>query len=455
MARSPLVAFLVLLPACSACSEPGNGSRRPEADATTDVVAEASVSDASPDLPEAAPGDSGASADVVDGALAVPTWSLLPGDAAGCPVERLTNPEQVRLFSWVPCEGVSNCERAVITEGVLPYGPEYQAWAPACSVSDQSGVVRLGMVQAGMGETFFALEDGTVFDGFRPAPGHECTTGGAAIWGDRYGVPILAYPDGGTRAGGVLHTVGDTAQPGLFTLPSLPGGPQATWMGSDRWAWWWVLPERLVSISAKDGGDVATFAPTNPSTGPVVALGRATTAGPLFLFEERVVPEAGAYTTRIAASDGKQPSTPYLTPTDDSHYGAIAFSGSHVGWMRGVSPKGGNEFDHVEVWGSPYSPDPSALEPEKIGEYPLPHISASSHTGGHGKYAVSYAVQQNPTLVQELVWDLKSKTKTTFHLPEDVIAKWPMGITSEFLWVVGGPRKSGDTTWLMRFRIDA
>jgi hypothetical protein len=174
------------------------------------------------------------------------------------------------------------------------------------------------------------------------------------------------------------------------------------------------------------------------------------------LFPEHLRPEGGSYARIIAASDGKQPPTPYLTPPDDSFYSAVAFADSHVAWMRGVSPSDTNTFERVEIWASPYSPNPSELKPEKIGDWPGIHFSASDHTGGHGKYAATYVVQKDPIVVQELVWDLTTKTKTTFQLPPDVVVKWPMGITQNHMWGVGGPRMAipGDTSWLMRFKVE-
>jgi hypothetical protein len=276
------------------------------------------------------------------------------------------------------------------------------------------------------------------------------------MWGDRYGVPVVVYPDAGVQAGGVLHSFGSPAEPLLFTLPQFSGGPQATWMGSERWAWWWVSPEKLISMSTSDGGDATIFAPTNPSQGPVLALGQGTSAGSLFLFQEHILPEGGGYKAIIAASDGKQAPIDYLIPPEDSSYGAVAFADTHVAWMRGISPEGSNVFERVEIWASPYSTDPSELKPEKIGDWPATHMSASLHTGGHGKYAVAYIAGQHPYDIQELVWDLNTKTKTTFQLPPDVVAKWPMGITQKYVWTVGGPAMSGagDASWLMRFNVE-
>lgn len=94
--------------------------------------------------------------------------------------------------------------------------------------------------------------------------------------------------------------------------------------------------------------------------------------------------------------------------------------------------------------------------PVKVGDWPGTHFSASSHAGGHGKYAVAYLAQENPYIVQELVWDLESKTMTTFQLPPDFTIAWPMGITQKHVWAVGGSvmSPSGDTEWLMRFKVD-
>jgi hypothetical protein len=110
----------------------------------------------------------------------------------------------------------------------------------------------------------------------------------------------------------------------------------------------------------------------------------------------------------------------------------------------------------VEVWASPYSPNPAELKPEKVDDWPGTYMSASGHTGGHGKYAVAYIAHENPYSIQQIVWDLTSKTQKTFQLPSDVIVKWPMGITQKYVWGVGGPNMSeaGDTSWLMRFKVE-
>ena len=123
--------------------------------------------------------------------------------------------------------------------------------------------------------------------------------------------------------------------------------------------------------------------------------------------------DAGTLGSIIAASDGKQPDFPYLVPPDDSFYGTEVFAGSHVAWLRGVSPSSdGLTFDRMEVWASLYSPDPAELQPYKVGDFPGNHLLSSMEAGGHGKYSLSYIAHENPFQVQELVYDLTTKAVT-------------------------------------------
>lgn len=70
------------------------------------------------------------------------------------------------------------------------------------------------------------------------------------------------------------------------------------------------------------------------------------------------------------------------------------------------------------------------------------------------KYAAPHRLQVNPLITQDVVWDLASKTKTTFQLPTDVTIAWHLGITENYVWAIGGPYSGGDTKWLMRFKVE-
>jgi hypothetical protein len=41
----------------------------------------------------------------------MPIWALLPETVVDCPVQRMTNPDAVRAFSWKPCAEGPGCEQ--------------------------------------------------------------------------------------------------------------------------------------------------------------------------------------------------------------------------------------------------------------------------------------------------------------------------------------------------------
>jgi hypothetical protein len=426
--------FLLALSVAAACAAPWLGGACDGGDGG----GSSHTSTASGDLHDSGSHDAGADA-VEDGASPGkdPVWAPIAATPAGCAVERVTNPAEVRAFSWAPCEGTPVCEQVVFT-------PAFDGVSPTAnsSVREGGGVTRLALsfYDATKYYTIFVDQDGWLIDGYRVERGGaaHCLIGSGAWWASRYGVVVItADPDPSkVKVGGLLHTFGAAGPPLSFDVTPTPTGvgPGAQAMGSDRWMWRYY-PDKLLSMRTTDGAGAATVA--GPADPTILALGNPVSVGPSFLFSEVELPEGGALRGFIASSNGVDPPTPYLASTDGSFYDFPAFADTHVAWLRGIGIVNVNKYQAVEVWASPYSEDPGALAPYKVDDYPA--TSMSYTIGGHGRLAAPSTVDA-PVHGESYVWDLATKTRTSVVLPGGRRYYGYLGLTSKHLWILGAPQ---------------
>ncbi len=456
-----VMAFVGAGCSCSCGSQAASGS---DAGAPTDGSAnEGSASDASADVSIDASadvaGDTAADAlgDGSAGMNVAPQWVTIPGKVAGCEIQRLSNAQQLRVFQWEPCPGIAGCERTVTNPNVFSNvdGAAYSMGA----VSDDSGITRMGFETGDPAhpgpEVYYTTEDGQAIDGFR-ALGQPVCAAGTTIRGDRRAMDVALFPQGTPgQFGGILSSYVGNAPPVLFDLPQAQvGGPSGfdNPLGDTRWVWTWAEPERLTSVSAVDGTDFREFVRVQPY-GPLIFVEYPVTTGPLFLFHEYLVDaDAGTATAIIASSDGIAAPTPYLTPTDDSFFILPGYAGTHVAWVRGLHPTDVDTFASVEMWASPYSPNPADLKPYKADDVPFTYGSGS-YVAAHGKYAAIYGTSQTPPTAQILIWNLASKTRQTINMGPDLAVKTAYGLTQSYLYVGSAPPNTSANKWIMRLKL--
>lgn len=379
-----------------------------------------------------------------------PSWAPLAKSPAGCPVERITNPSEVRAFTWRSCDDESGCEELSLSEpfaGAKLY--------PNSAVNEERGETRvmLSLADGAARYALFAYESGRLFDAYRisGAAAGSCAIGSGAAWGARHGVVVLssgADPDN-TRVGGILGSIG-SEPPAVFDVTPAPlgYGPAEHPMGANRWMWRYS-PDKLLSLSTLDGSGITTIAAA--SGGDILALERPVTTGPSFLFGEVLRSDDGAVRGIIASSDGVAPPRPYLVPPDDSFYGFPVFAGSHVAWFRGVDFVAPNKYRAVEVWASPYSEDPALLAPYKVDDFAA--TGMTDIAGGHGRIAVP-SLADAPAYGETHIWDLKAKTRRSVVLPRGRRHNRYLGLTSRHVWITGAPQGANRPDIAVRFAVN-
>jgi hypothetical protein len=450
-----LALLLLTSSALFACTCSSDSSNTPGSGGGGDAGPDGSTdagSDAPPDArPDALPD---AIADA-SGMKVVPEWETMTGKVAGCEIQKLVNSAQLRLFEWEPCDGIDGCERTKTNKNV--FSDAYGAgWMGTSVVRDDDGVTRLGLVtgdptQSSMA-VYYATDDGQALGGYRPLGSDLCVPA-TAIRGARRATSVVVRPEGKPfLSGGMLDTF-DGAPPVLFDLPSgQMGSPTPEVLGDERWVWDWVMPERLTSVSASDGGDFREIVKVQYD-GPLVKVGNLVTTGPLFLFSELFVDQdAGTVTRIIASSDGVAAPEPYLVPSDDSFFLFPGFAGTHVGWIRGIHPTDTNAFERVEMWAAAYSPNPAELQPYMIEALPY-GFGAGSYAAAHGKYAAVYPVDSE-TWTHEIIWDLATKAKQVIDIGPNVVVRSHYGLTKEYVWLGTAPPHSAADKWMMRLKLE-
>ena len=400
-------------------------------DASAGAVRDAAAGEAS--VSEASSGEDSAShggAPSVSFASTRPVW----GDSLStsvCTVQRLANPSELQAFQWVPCEGIDGCEEAVLNTRVFnSKSAAGQLLLPRGSTSDD-GEALVGLPGP---PGILATESGQVLDGYVVAnESSNCRLYSVTLWKARFG---LTFGDSSARTySSLLGTLGSGENPIATALtPMTTGGPEADRLGDERWVWDWNLPSRDFSVSAEDASDFRQFA--GPSD-TVVDMGHSVSAGSQFLLDTELAdpkqnPSLSSF--GIMQSDGVSAPTPYVVPTDGSSTNAIGFAHSYVAWQRGVNATATDVFQTVELWASPYDPDPNHLSPSLITDLGWHHFS--SGYGGYGHYVVPTVDVATNALTGIAIWNLEKKTRRVYPLPTEQ-AHYPIGVTRKYFWMIG------------------
>ncbi len=379
---------------------------------------------------------------------ASPTWEPIPGTAVGCSFERMTNAASVRFFQWEPCSWTDGCDQAVFNESVFGQNATF---IRTSIVVDDGTTVRAGLTMwSPKNIATVANDDGMGLDAIRVTGGKfDCRIAATSIWKQRFAIHVQDLNV--KQFAGIVGDIGNmTTAPVVFTIPEPPppGGTQQFVLGDERWLWWWTPGDRLSTVSATDGSDFQIFAKATLQ-GPVVEYSGPATTGALFLAEEFTLDDGGGIHARIAYSDGVSPTQAYLVPNDpNDDYGEPAFAHTHVGFMKGIGRKGLNLYDSVEIWATPYSTNPSELQPEKVGAFP--YTSTSYLVGGWGHLGTGTKIPPNDELGLA-VWSIAKKSALTYEVPKDRFQEL-LGVSHTHLWV--GGRVGGDDPYLMRFKVE-
>jgi hypothetical protein len=201
-----------------------------------------------------------------------------------------------------------------------------------------------------------------------------------------------------------------------------------------------VLPSRLSSVNASDGSDFKFLA--FGSNGAVKEASGVVSAGSYFLVDESMAIDGGESNYRIAITDGNSEPIPLLNPPDNEWHAMPGYAHSHIAWQRGINRKQTGEFERVEIWAAPFTPDPAALKPFKVGDgmvnYILPHL----HIAGFGYYAVAQWLPNNIDFV-EMIWNLSTKQSKTIAYPTGwgPTAVSAVGMTKTHAWIMAGQEK--------------
>jgi hypothetical protein len=377
-----------------------------------------------------------------------PDWEPTNMVAAGCKIDRLVNAPEVRFFKWEACSwSPGNCERAVFNTDLVSAGPDFVG--AASSVYDDGAGVRVGLkFDSANYESLFATGDGIGLVGVRAAqPG--CELDSSSVRGNRFAVRVARNLSQTSSAHGAV--LGDVTGPNksqlgvTFTNAPSFGIAQLDALGTSRWLWWYAT-YGYSTVSALDGSGFTMFVRMG---GPldIVYLGWPTTTGDLFLFDAFTADDAGAAHGKILYSDGIAAPQIYLQPTEpDTYYGAPAYANDYVAFFKGIGFQNVNQYSSVEVWATPYSPDPSQLAPVKIGDDPL-NSFPTPPTGGWG-----YVAFNGLTLQDALhVWNLATATEHVYGMPTSYNLISLIGITRTHVWVGAGA--GGQMPDLIRIRL--
>jgi len=404
-------------------------------DAAVDDASAGAVQDAAAGEPSVSDASSGGDSASHGGAPSVSFASTRPvwGDSLStsvCTVQRLANPSELQAFQWVPCEGIDGCEEAVLNTRVFNSKNSDLLLMPRGSTSDDEQTV-VGLPGP---PGILATDSGQVLDGYAVAnESANCRLLSVSLWRARFGVTFADFS--ANTYSGLLGTLGSTEKPIATALaPMTTGGPESDRLGDERWVWDWNLPSRDFSVSAEDASDFRQFA--GPSD-TVVDMGHSVSAGSQFLLDTELAdpkqnPSLSSF--GIMQSDGVSAPTPYVVPTDGSSTNAIGFAHSYVAWQRGVNASATDVFQTVELWASPYDPDPNKLKPTMITDLGWHHFDGGY--GGYGHYVVPAIDVEKNILTGMVIWNLKTKTKRTYALPSDFKWGYPIGVTQKYFWVI-------------------
>lgn len=400
-------------------------------------------------------GNGGTGAAVDSGFGPDPVWKATTPVASGCPVERLANASEIRVFNWEPCSwSPTDCEQAVFNTKLV--GPE-GGFIRTSLAQDDGNTVRLGLsfaeaVQPGLSKNLavYARDSGEALDAYRAVGDSDaCRISGVSLWEERFAFKLA--PSNQLTAGGVVGALGSSDQPIGFTFASKPpGGSQGYYLGSDRWVWWWAPTYAYTSVSATDGSDYQLFANTaQPNS--LVYVGEPVTTGKTFLFQTFVGDDAGIAHGKIMWSDGLLAPQVFLEPPDPNDvYGSPIYANTHLAYFRGIGAQSTNKFDSVELWTSLYSEQPSELQPIKLGT--LTSQSIPPGTAGGWGFAAYPTFAPGTDDRELLIWDLAKATSKTHLLPESYDLIVLLGISRTHLWLGAANKGWANAVHLVRIK---
>jgi hypothetical protein len=423
-----------------------------------DVGAGASGTGAVGGTSGAGPGGSTASGGTSWGPL--PKWNPTGVSGAGCRVDRLANPSEIRLYMWKPCEwDPEGCEDAVFNPYV--FGTRAIRFFSG-TVHDDGKEVRLGLaVLRPTDASFFAAPDGSAPDGIRLSPDAPsgCSRVSASVWGKRFGVKMTKdLTEWGGDHGGILGEIGALEQPVRgFTLTEKPvGGPQYYLMGSERWLWEWAPRLGYTTVSALDGSGYHLIAEI-AADGPFLYLGPPVATGPWFLFGafSREDGAVSGVSGKLWRSNGPSALEMLLEPDEpDTHYVSPIYAHSHLAFFKGVHILSENKYERVELWATPYSDDPAKHEPIKLADLTRTSIPVdrqgafgfAQFGGGTGEASKAF-----------VIWDLANNVQRTVGVPDTFGPGYParpLGMTRDHLWSgLTEPDSGGASSRMIRIRL--
>lgn len=425
--RSTFIGLFVLSLGCD-CS-----SSSPASDAATDGPNDAApdaARDAEPDVASDVAGDapSDTSDDVGDGMVDAgpddPGWVPLPDFPAGCVIERATHPERLLRNEWGDCG--PGCEYLVrddrFDRGVNPFG-----WHDG-----ERGyfVINQGLWSEPERERrrilVLAATDGSVLGAWR----------GPSLFAETQCVPGEIYVGDGY---GLLHVVLTTEtarQTRLYYAPLEELGEMelpAVVLGAD------VVPPGAViqrgslsrhvfAAELQPAGDLLLVRPDGTVDRQVVAGNPQVphVVGEDVFVEAWDGPTGHTVLLRARFGEGNAP----FIADGESHIAGTFPTSENLSWYVATVPGRISTADRIELWTSPFTNDPAALEPRFV--LPIaPNILAGYSRGfqGEGLYA-TYRPARLVRLSDGVVLQHPSGSGRT---DDDVV-----GGREAYLWIAGG-----------------
>jgi hypothetical protein len=402
----------------------------------------------------AGPGGSTASGGSSWGPL--PKWSPTGVSGAGCPVDRLANASEIRLYTWKACEwDPDSCEEAVFNPYL--FGTRAIRFFSG-TVHDDGETVRVGLAVLRPTEaSFFAAPDGAALDGIRlsaDAPS-GCTQATASVWGKRFAVQLNKDPtEWGGDDGGILGEIGALGQPTRgFTMTERPvGGPQYYLLGSERWLWTWAPRIGYSTVSAIDGSGYYLVGNINGDIPFLDLDGQPQTSGKWFFFDGFLRDDSWV-SGKLWRSDGASAPEMLLEPDEpDTHYVSPIYAHSHLAFFKGIRILSENKYERVELWATPYSDDPAELRPTLVADLTETLNKTSIPVDREG--AFGFVDFGGSSLAESFViWNLSAKTQRIVGLPEPFLPR-PLGMTREHLWSgLTEPDSGGASSRMIRIRL--
>jgi hypothetical protein len=297
------------------------------------------------------------------------------------------------------------------------------------------------------GEAFLTTEDGTILEGFQsvvsdPTKASRCYLLHPALGKNGFAANMFSTVPGvelSSTVANVVYSFADdsvrvTDVPAAAQNMTPPGGL-------------YVNDTRLLWDSS--GYAIFTFSLTGPSPDtkviqkafpgslPAYSLGIPSPLGNAFLYRETYADPAVYSRLHIMITDGVNPGTELIPASADYDVGAPQFAGSYITWQKLIHPSspGSAVYEHVEVWFSPFTTDPTQLQPAKLTDSLRVTEDSALTTSGFGKFAIYPQVSALPITID--VWDLATKTKISRSLPPTKTGFGYLGFTDKSLYVVG------------------